>query len=192
MISRQGDVMESLQGQLLIATPQILTPIFYRSVILMLEHNQDGALGVILNRPTNATVTSLAGKVFADDFAWDKPLQFGGPVPGPLMVLHALEDLADQEVLPGLFSTIEATKVQEVISRKPEPCLVLANYSGWGSGQLESEFDRESWLTLPATVEHVFWAGEEDLWQVVRRQANVRTLSDFLGLRDLPSDPSLN
>jgi putative transcriptional regulator len=184
--------MESLKGHLLIATPQILAPIFHRSVILMLEHNEDGALGVILNRPTNATVSTLAGKIFPEDFVWEQSLQLGGPVPGPLMVVHAIEDMADQEVIAGVYSTIEATKVQEIISRKPEPCLVIANYSGWGPGQLESEFDRESWLTLPATLQHIFWSGDEDLWQVVRRQANVRTLSEFLGIRQVPSDPNLN
>jgi putative transcriptional regulator len=184
--------MNSLQGHLLIATPQLQSPFFSRSVILMLDHGDDGAMGIILNHPMNATVTDLSGKIFDEDFEWDKPLYLGGPVTGPLMVLHTIADMADQEVLPGLYCTLEATKVQEIISRKAEPSLVVANYSGWGPGQLESEFGWDSWLTLPAQREHLFWEGEKELWKVVVNEVNAKKLSEFLGLRDLPSDPTVN
>jgi putative transcriptional regulator len=184
--------MKSLKGQLLIATPHLLAPFFTRSVILMLEHNEEGAMGVILNHPTDATISDIAETVFQESFEWDKPLYLGGPVPGPLMVIHALADLADQEVLAGVFSTIEASKVQEVIRQRAEPSLVIANYSGWGPGQLEGEFDLDSWLTLPATVEYTFWTGSKDLWDVVVQEVNAKKLSEFLGLREVPPDPSLN
>jgi putative transcriptional regulator len=138
------------------------------------------------------TISSLAGTVFDDDFTWEKPLYLGGPVEGPLMVLHTIEDMADQEVISGVYNSLEATKVQEIISRKPEPSVIIANYSGWGPGQLEGEFGWDSWLTLPATAEHVFWTGEKDLWKVVVNALNAKKLSEFLGLRTLPADPSLN
>jgi putative transcriptional regulator len=184
--------MNSLKGQLLIATPKLLAPIFARAVILMLEHGQDGAMGVILNHPMDTTVTDLSGTLFDDDFAWDKPLSLGGPVAGPLMVLHTVEAMADQEVLPGLYTTLEATKVQDLITRKPEPSLIVANYSGWGPGQLEGEFGWDSWLTLPATADHVFWSEATDLWETVVKQVNTRKLSEFLGIHEFPTDPSLN
>jgi putative transcriptional regulator len=184
--------MNSLKGQLLIATPQLLAPIFTRSVILMLEHSDEGAMGVILNQPINTTITDLAGKIFEDGFEWDKPLSLGGPVPGPLMVLHTVEELADAEVLPGVFHTLEASRVQEIIRLRPEPSLIIANYSGWGPGQLEGEFGWDSWLTLPARNGFVFWAGEKELWKVVVNQVNARKLSEFLKLRDVPADPSFN
>jgi putative transcriptional regulator len=57
---------------------------------------------------------------------------------------------------------------------------------------LESEFGVDSWLTLPATVDYVFWTGDNDLWDVVVKQVNARKLSEFLGLRGVPTDPSLN
>ena len=78
--------MQSLKGQLLIAAPQLDTPIFSRSVILMLDHNEDGAMGLILNQPINTLITDLAGKIFEEGFEWDKPLHLGGPVPGSLIV----------------------------------------------------------------------------------------------------------
>jgi putative transcriptional regulator len=184
--------MNSLKGHLLIASPQLDVPIFSCSVILMLDHGEEGAMGVIINHPIDSPLTSLSGKIFDDDFEWDKPIHLGGPVAGPLLVLHTVAEMADQEVLPGLYCTLEATKVQEIISRKAEPSLVVANYSGWGPGQLESEFGWDSWLTLPAQIDHVFWKDPRDLWKVVVNEINARKLSEFLGLRNMPSDPSMN
>ena len=75
---------------------------------------------------------------------------------------------------------------------RPEPSLVIANYSGWGPGQLEGEFNWDSWITLPATSDHVFWTGEKDLWKVVVGEVNAIKLSEFLGLKTRPADPRLN
>jgi putative transcriptional regulator len=184
--------MNSLKGHLLIATPQLVAPLFARSVILMLEHSEEGALGVILNHATEATITDIAEKVFEEPFEWDKALHIGGPVPGPLMAVHRLDELADQEIIPGVFSCVEASKVQAVIRARTEPSLIVANYSGWGPGQLEGEFGWDSWLTLPATPEHVFWAEAEDLWEVVVKAVNAKKLSEFFGIREVPPDPSMN
>jgi putative transcriptional regulator len=184
--------MQSLKGHLLIATPQLTTPVFAHSVILMLEHGEEGAMGVILNQPINTQVTDLAGKIFEEDFEWSKPLHLGGPVPGSLMVVHTMPGLDAQEVIPGVFVSLDASTVQQIIHRRPEPSLIIANYSGWGPGQLEGEFNWDSWITLPATADHVFWTGEKDLWKVVVSEVNARKLSEFLGLRSLPNDPSLN
>ena len=90
-----------------------------------------------------------AGMIFDEPFDWDKPVSIGGPVSGPLMVLHTSGDFADQEVLPGVLNSVEVSNVRGVIRSRPEPSLVVANYSGWGPGQLEGEFDVDSWLTLP-------------------------------------------
>jgi putative transcriptional regulator len=184
--------MQSLKGQLLIATPQLINPMFSRSVILMLDHNEEGAMGVILNQPINTQISDLAGKIFEEDFQWNKPLHLGGPVPGSLLVLHTLEALGEHEIIPGVFVASESALVQQIISERPEPSLVIANYSGWGPGQLEGEFNCDSWLTLPATFEHVFWTGEKDLWKVAVSEVSARKLSDFLGLKTHPADPSLN
>ncbi len=184
--------MQSLKGHLLIAAPQLSSPMFSRSVILMLDHNEDGAMGVIVNQPINTTISDLAGKIFETDFEWSKPLHLGGPVPGSLLVLHTLENLGDHEVIPGVFVTLDASSVQELIRERIEPSLVIANYSGWGPGQLEGEFDCDSWVTLPATSEYLFWTGERDLWKVVVGEVNARKLLDYLGLKTGPVDPTWN
>ena len=119
--SSVSTAMQSLEGQLLIATPDLLAPMFSQSVVLMIDHDDEGAIGVILNKPTNTTMTDLSGKLFDDAFEWDKPLHVGGPVTGTLAVLHTLETMADREVIPGVYLTLEATKVQHVLSQKPQP-----------------------------------------------------------------------
>jgi len=184
--------MKSLKGHLLIATPGLTDPDFARTVLLVLGHDGDGAIGLVLNRPTGATISDLAGTVFEEGFEWGKPILFGGPVTGPFVVIHTIEDLADREVIPGVYHTLEATKVQEIISRKPEPSLAVAIHAGWGPGQLEGEFEEDSWLTLPATPEYVFWAEDKDLWKVPVNEVNAKKLADFLGLGELPPDPSVN
>src|SRR6056297_1977991 len=184
--------MNSLKGHLLIASPELLSPFFTRSVTLMLEHSEQGAMGVTLNHPTDTTVTDIAEEVFGEPFEWDKPIMLGGPVPGPLMVLHTDAELADLEALPGVFGTIEAEKLRRVLRERPEPSLVIANNAGWGPGQLEGEFGADSWLTLPATTGYVFWDGPADLWDVTVKALEARKLSDFLGIGDFPDDPSVN
>src|SRR5262249_61660591 len=112
--------MQSLKGHLLIATPELSSPIFSRSVILVLEHGEEGATGVILNKPTNATMTDLSGRIFDESFEWDKPLHLGGPVVGPLMVLHTVEGMADPEGIPGRVQTLGAPQSQHVIGSKTQ------------------------------------------------------------------------
>ncbi len=184
--------MSSLKGQLLIAAPQLQSPVFTRSVILVLEQSDDGAVGVILNRPIRTTISDFAGKIFVRDFEWDKPISLGGPLASSLLLLHTESELADAEVACGIFVSSDGAKVQELIERKVEPSLVVANYSGWGPGQLDGELRRDSWLTLPATFDHVFWSGEEELWSVAMAKARARTLSSLVGMRVLPRDPNDN
>jgi putative transcriptional regulator len=184
--------MNSLKGHLLIAAPSLVAPFFSRTVILLFEHSDAGAMGVILNRPTEATVGDVAEQVLKESLDWDKPIHVGGPVPGPLLIVHGEADLADQEVLDGVYSSIEAEKVQQLIRRQTEPCLVVANYSGWGPGQLESEMEEDSWLTWPATGDLIFWDSGGDLWNIVVGKVRAAQLQDMLNLDELPEDPSLN
>ena len=110
--------MNSLSGHLLIAAPELQAPLFARSVILIIDHGEGGAMGVILNRPTDATASDLPAEVVGEGFAWDKPLHLGGPVPGPLMLLHAVPGLGDREVVPGVYLTLDADKARDVLARK--------------------------------------------------------------------------
>ena len=184
--------MNSLKGQLLVATPHLMDPNFVHTVLLMIEHTDEGAAGLVLNRPSGRTIAEIAGSVFDEDLGWDKAIHLGGPVPGPVLVLHQVEELADSEVMPGLFSTVDSDKLLEILRREPEPSLVLANYAGWGAGQLEREIEEDAWRTRSASFEHIFWTGQDDLWDVLNRAIGHATLAEMLHLDKLPSDPSLN
>ena len=158
--------MKSLRGSLLAATPDLLDPNFAGTVLLLLEHNDAGAVGVVLNRPTEATVSDVAEQVLDEPFAWEKPIGLGGPVTGPLMALHTEKALADQEVFPGLYSTAEAKRIEALLRARTEPSVLLANYAGWGGGQLERELAEGSWLVLPATVDVVLSGDPDNLWDL--------------------------
>ncbi len=184
--------MTSLKGQLLVATPELLSPIFAQSVILMLEHSEEGAAGLILNRPTEASIAKVSEQVFEESIDWEKPISLGGPVPGPLIVIHTDESLADRTILPGVYSTVDSDVVRDLVRRKVEPSLTVANYSGWSAGQLESEIDDGSWVIVPARVSLVFSSDPESLWAAVMKDYHGRQLTDLLGIADLPDDPRLN
>lgn len=158
----------------------------------MIEHSGGGAAGLILNRPTEATVASIAEQVLELSSDWEKPISLGGPVPGPMVLLHTLENLGDQEVLPGVYSTVDSEKVKALVLEQPEPALAMANYSGWAPGQLEGEIDSGSWVTLPAHAGHVFWVGDDELWKAVMKEYHARQLTEMFHLRGFPSDPRLN
>ncbi len=183
--------MTSLKGHLLVASPGLLDPNFSRTILLIFEHNNQGAAGVIVNRPTAATITDISEQVFSEQFDWDKPLNLGGPVLGPLLVLHESESLSDQEVISGLFSTIDATKVQVLLRQRVEPSLVIANYAGWGPGQLEAEIKEGAWLLTPATIDSVFHSQDES-WGATIKDIEAKQIPKILGIREVPENPSLN
>jgi putative transcriptional regulator len=184
--------MTSLKGHFLVAGPKLLDPNFGRAVILLFEHTAEGAAGVIVNRPTSAIVSEITEVVLEERLVWDKPIHLGGPVPGPLVMLHTREPLGDLPILPGLFSTVDADLFRRLVREQAEPSLVIANYAGWGPGQLERELGEETWLVAPASTEQVFWQGDEPLWDVLSREIRGKMLAEMLRLRDLPSDPGLN
>lgn len=184
--------MTSLKGHLLLATPRLIEPIFARSVILMLDHSEEGAAGLILNRPTEATLAAISADVFEEPSDWEKAVTLGGPVPGPLVILHKVAELSDQEVIDGVYTTVDTDKVRALVRDQPEPSLAVANYSGWGPGQLEGEIAEGTWFSLPARVNLVFWEGTGDLWKSAVKEYNARTLTSMLHVREVPDDPSVN
>ncbi|HMP01250.1 MAG TPA: YqgE/AlgH family protein [Gemmatales bacterium] len=184
--------MKSLKGSLLIASPTLLDPNFVKTVVLVFEHSENGAGGVVLNRQTDKTVADIAEQVFELESDWHKPLHLGGPVPGPVCAAHVLEHLADMEILPGVYGAIDPAKLVQVVEQSVEPSLFVVNYSGWGPGQLEGELEEDSWKVLPARPEHIFWKKEQDLWKAVMGELVGAKLGDALGVRFRPPDPRMN
>ncbi|MFL5895725.1 MAG: YqgE/AlgH family protein [Thermoleophilaceae bacterium] len=177
---------DSLRGSLLIATPQLLDPNFRRTVVLVAEHTDEGAMGVILNRPSGMTVADAAPEL--EPFVGAGTAIFaGGPVqPSAGVVLAEVTEadepvFADVVLLPGL---LELADVVDGAGR----LRVFAGYAGWGPGQLDDELERDDWITAAAVPEDVFTETPEALWGEVL----VRKGGQYALLARMPEDPSLN
>lgn len=159
--------MDSLTGKLLIAIPELGDPNFYRSVVLVLMHGAEGATGVILNRPSSATVASVWNQVSDVDCECEDLVQMGGPVEGPLMALHTSLAVAERQILPGVFLTMHRDHMNQLVSQEEHEFRIFSGYSGWDSKQLESEIECGGWLLCEAEFEHVFESDDEQLWKMV-------------------------
>jgi putative transcriptional regulator len=181
--------VESLRGQLLVAGPDLLDPNFRRTVVLVGEHGAEGAMGVILNRPSPVSVADavppLAELVDDDDLVY-----VGGPVqPQAIVVLGDFSetDEAAALVLGSIgFLPAEIESASDVGSL--ERARVFAGYAGWGPGQLEEEIESESWIVGEALPEDVFTGEPDDLWSTVLRRKG----GPFAVLALMPLDPSQN
>jgi len=180
--------MNSLQGKLLIATPKLADPNFFRAVILMIQHDSDSALGVVLNRPLEMTVKQACEEL-ETDCAVESTLFQGGPCQGPLLVLHTEQDEADGEIVPGLFYTTEREKVERLLEAEEDPAMkFVVGYSGWGPGQLEAELEEGSWLLAQPDAEAIF-GNNEAVWMKLK---NLITLDGWIDPERIPPDPSVN
>lgn len=157
---------KSLQGHLLLDSGQLAGSFFHRSVVLICRHNEEGAFGLILNRPADSTLGRALDGTLPDGLS-DQPLFIGGPVEaGALSYLHADAFLPGASVMDNLelgHSLEELTDLGGSFS--PDRKLrVFAGYSGWSPGQLESELRRGAWLTHPADLRLVFDESAATLW----------------------------
>ncbi|HEU0248156.1 MAG TPA: YqgE/AlgH family protein [Gaiellaceae bacterium] len=180
--------MDSLRGHLLIAGPSLVDPNFWRTVVLVGEHSEEGALGVVLNRASDAavdeTVPELA--ILADDLG---QVHVGGPVQPSAIVV--LADFLEPERAASLVldsvgflpAEVDPTTLGELRRAR-----VFAGYAGWGPGQLDGELEEGSWIVEPALPEDVFTSDPEALWSDVLRRKG----GPFGVLALMPPDPSLN
>ncbi len=184
-------VMDSLSGHFLVASPQLVDPNFVRTVVLVIEHTPDGALGLVINRPTNKTVGELLSEVGAAPPDCRRPLFLGGPVPGPLMSIHCHRQWAEMEVIPGVFLSAKKTNIDELIRSDDETIKVFVGHSGWGPGQLDREMTEGAWLTTTAQSDVVF-SVDPEVWTEVCRRIGRDFLGQTLGIRQFPPDPTVN
>ncbi len=182
--------MDSLQSQLLVASPRLPDNNFYRSVVLMIQHDEEGAFGVVLNRPTNLSVSGIWEQIADEGRETDAPIFLGGPVSGPLLAVHGVEQYAESEVLPGVYLSTEKQALDDITRQTESPFRIFSGYSGWGPGQLDEEMASGGWMTLPATIGYVF--GEhDDLWKTVAAEIGRQVVPAMRGGNSVV-DPLLN
>jgi putative transcriptional regulator len=179
-----------LKGQLLLDSGQLAGSFFARTVILVCQHDAEGAFGLVLNR---ATGNKVGEAIVADlpDALKELPLYLGGPVQ-PTAMSFLLSDtfIPDANVLPNLSLGHSLDALVEIgESFSPEKKIrMFAGYAGWAGGQLEDEMERKAWLTHPASLELVFGTEPAKLWPLLMRQKGWRSQL----LAQTPDDPSLN
>ena len=183
--------MANLQGQFLIASPHLSDPNFYKSVVLMIKHDEEGAFGLILNRPMANTVREIWRAVTEQELECDQPLYMGGPVKGPLICLHRIKSCAEAEVMRGVYFSAHKEQLLKVVSNTAKPFRLFAGYAGWAGGQLEGELHVGGWLSLPATKDLIF-QDSDTLWDQVVRTIGDEILSPAIRTKHVPQDPSLN
>lgn len=179
-----------LTGQLLVATPQIQFSCFHRSVIYLASHNAEGAMGFIINQPMQHL--SFAGvmdhfKIPVDETVGNQPIYFGGPIDTARgYVLHS-SDYSSYGTTPANYA-LSITSSLDILKdiaagRGPSQKLLVLGYSGWSAGQLESELQSNSWITVPATEELLFGDMIADKWMLSNKSLGVDPyrISDVAG-----------
>jgi putative transcriptional regulator len=164
------------KGRLLVATPPLEDPNFDRTVIYVLEHHHDGALGVVLNRPTDEALDEPLDR-WADLQAPPQTVFLGGPVETDALIALALTNQpiteATDELSPvtGRVASADLTTDPALVTGAVSAVRIFRGYAGWGPGQLDGEIEIGAWLVLDAEPEDVFAASPQELWrQVLRRQ----------------------
>ncbi len=178
------------KGKFLISEPFLLDPSFKRTVVLLTEHDEEGSVGFVLNRPLDANINDAL--VDFPDF--EAPLYMGGPVqPDTLHYIHRLGDELDnsQEIFEGLYWGGDFEKLKLLIETRhisKNDIRFFIGYSGWDTGQLEDELKWKSWIVAKATMENVFHTNTNQLWKKVLKEMgrNYEVLSNY------PEDPRLN
>ena len=183
--------MKSLKGLLLIASPGMPDDDFAETVILLVEHADDGAYGVTLNQPTDMTVREAWAQNNDSPCRIEGLVYAGGPCGEFLTALHTDQASSNIEVASGLHYTQEPSKLARLVEQQVDPVKFFVGFAGWDEGQLEDELEDGSWLTMPALPEHVFAYGD-DLWPRLAKQILGQETLSALKIKHRPGDPSIN
>lgn len=166
-----------------------MDPNFARAVVLIVQHDDDGVLGVILNRPLEMTVAEACGPMVEAAGEIEAAINQGGPCPGPLMVLHGDASAGGDRVIDGIWFTAEREPIESIMRGDTTPAKYFANYSGWGVDQLDREISEGSWLLTPASPSDVFEADPETQWNKLNARL---TAGGYIHPDRIPDDPSMN
>lgn len=181
--------VESLKGHVLIAAPVLLDPNFRRTVVLILEHTPEGAVGLVLNRPSELVageaVPELSGLVAGDDHVW-----VGGPVQPQAVIAMAeyTDGVPVERSVVGPIAPLEVESGVEEARPHVARVRIFAGYAGWGEGQLDGELEEDAWFTSPALPGDVFTEDHATLWNRVLRRMG----GHFKLIASMPEDPEMN
>lgn len=176
--------IENLAGSLLLAHPGLKDPNFRRAVVLMSLHNGDGAMGVVLNRPTGKKLGDLNGDFSLSPLA-TVPVFAGGPVQTEQMILAAWQ--AHDEGFK-LYFGIEPEKAAQLATEESVHLRAFVGYSGWTGGQLENELKQNTWVIAPVPGDLMNHEQNDELWRAVLGGVS----HEWRLLANEPEDPEVN
>ncbi len=185
-----------LAGKLLVASPALESPIFARTVIAMLEHTEEGALGVVINRPGDASLMEVVPPV-ADIASAPAVLFSGGPVePNVAIALGVIEPSATASPMGGEawrpvvgpLVTVDLDYDPALLAASLRELRVFAGYAGWSGGQLEGEIEDGSWFVVDRMPDDAFYDVPDRLWSAVLR----RQPWPLCAVANFPPDPTMN
>lgn len=181
-------MLKSLVGKFLLSSNTLLDPNFLRTVVLIVRHDEEGAFGLVVNRPMTITVATALASVIEEANNVDAPVYFGGPCQGPVFVLHGDPAIGGESPVDGVFVTTDREAIEALLIAGSEPIKFFASYSGWSQGQLEGELAENSWIICDAGIGEIF-ATSDTLWSRLHTQVN---LSKYVNPDMIPDDPSVN
>ncbi len=185
--------LDPAPGRFLIALPTLRDPNFTRTVVLLCEHNDEGSVGLIVNRPTPVKLAGGIPGPLAEAREGEVLFQ-GGPVsPSHIFALHNVPRLMgdSREVVPGVWFTPGSEGVAERLRQPPQPgesLRLYAGYAGWGAGQLDAELQQTAWIVGPAVADLVYAPNPKATW--ARALQAIGGAAAFLATA--PEDPRLN
>lgn len=179
---------QTLSGSLLIAHPSLQDPNFKRTIVLISAHsNEDGAMGIVLNRPTEQKLKEIDER-FQNSPLSEVPIYQGGPVQAEQMIITAWKWCDDGETFK-LFFGLGPDKAEMLKETDPDlDVRAFFGYSGWTGGQLETELEADAWLVSPVRMEALADHASTDAWKIVLLKSD----PDLRFFADAPDDPSLN
>ena len=183
-------VRKPQKGNFLLSEPFLTDPNFWRSVVLLTEHNEDGSFGFVLNRPTGYQLNEVAPELPR----LDAPVYMGGPVQkDSLHFLHRIDALkpSGEEIIPGIWWGGDYGLLQSLMEKgeiDPEHIRFFIGYAGWGPEQLEGEMEQKTWILSPGRVSFTFSQDPQNLWRNILRTMGTK----YQMMSNYPVDPSLN
>lgn len=204
---------DSMIGNLLVASSTVQEPVFSRAVCLVMHQDQDGTIGVMLNRPMQPLPDDLLKMLAAESSkeknrltgtqktAAEKALagathsmgtvHFGGPISGPVVAVHGSSKHAEAETGTGIYLAAQKQHLEALVRSKSGPYRLIVGHVGWEHDQLDSELAAGVWHVIPATTDAVF-ASDQDMWPQLIRRATARSLAKWIGTADVPQASLLN
>ena len=184
------EVPKSLLGKMLVATPALHENTFQKTVVLILQHNDKGTFGVVLNRPANDEMREAWENATGQN-PYEQCVVQGGPIGGPVFAIHQHESIGEVEMPGGLFVSADAQSLRQLTEQVDDRYRIVFGVASWQVGQLQSEIDDGVWYTVNAEPDEIFddatW-----MWEKALRRYGEEVTCDVLGMDELPTNPSLN